>query len=86
MTPHRRPARSQLRVDLHSHTHHSLDAVPSPRELVERAGEAGLDRIAVTDHGEIDGALEARMLDPARVIIGEEIRCRCRTIMPIPSS
>lgn len=79
MTPHRRPRRSLLRVDLHAHTHYSLDAVQSPAELVERAREAGLDRIAVTDHGEIDGALEAQALDPARVIIGEEIRCRCRT-------
>jgi predicted metal-dependent phosphoesterase TrpH len=46
-----------------------------PAELVERAAEAGLDRIAVTDHGEIDGALEAQALDPGRVIVGEEIRC-----------
>lgn len=79
MTPHRRLRRSPLRVDLHSHTYHSLDAVPSPAELVERAREAGLDRIAVTDHGEIEGALEAQALDSARVIVGEEIRCRCRT-------
>lgn len=51
----------------------------SPEELVERAQEASLDRIAVTDHGEIEGALQAQALDPARIIIGEEIRCRCRT-------
>lgn len=68
-----------IRVDLHTHTHHSLDAVMSPRELVERTAEEGLDRVAVTDHGEIDGALEARALDPDRIIVGEEIRCRCRT-------
>jgi hypothetical protein len=68
-----------LRVDLHSHTHHSPDAHTSPAELVERAAEVGLDRVAVTDHGEIQGALEARSLDPARIIVGEEIRCRCGT-------
>lgn len=39
----------------------------------------GLDRIAVTDHGVIRGALEAREIDPERVIVGEEIRCRCGT-------
>jgi len=65
----------RIRVDLHAHTRHSLDASTSPARLVERAREAGLDRIAVTDHGVISGALEARELDPSLVIVGEEIRC-----------
>jgi predicted metal-dependent phosphoesterase TrpH len=34
-----------------------------------------LDRIAVTDHNIIDGALEAHSIDPALVIVGEEINC-----------
>lgn len=63
------------RVDLHTHTWHSLDSWMSPQSLVDRAREAGLDRVAVTDHGTIEGALEARKLDPARVIVGQEIRC-----------
>jgi predicted metal-dependent phosphoesterase TrpH len=46
---------------------------------VERAAEVGLDRVAVTDHGEVEGALVARSLDPGRIIVGEEIRCRCGT-------
>jgi predicted metal-dependent phosphoesterase TrpH len=33
----------------------------------------GIDRIAITDHNEIKGALEAKKLDPERVIVGEEI-------------
>jgi predicted metal-dependent phosphoesterase TrpH len=65
-----------VRADFHSHTSHSRDGLTSPRELVERAAAAGLDRIAVTDHGEIDGALEARALDPGRVIVGEEVTTR----------
>lgn len=68
-----------LKVDLHVHTRHSPDATTTPADLVERAAEAGLDRIAVTDHGVLEGALEARELDPERVIVGEEIRCRGRT-------
>jgi predicted metal-dependent phosphoesterase TrpH len=68
-----------IRADLHSHTCWSHDARTTPAELVERAAEEGLARIAVTDHGEIDGALRARSLDPERVIVGEEIRCRGRT-------
>ncbi len=39
----------------------------------------GLDRIAITDHETIDGALVAHHAHPGRVIIGEEINCRCGT-------
>lgn len=68
-----------MRVDLHVHTCWSPDARTTPSELVERAAEVGLDRVAVTDHGEIEGALRAHALDPRRIIVGEEIRCRGRT-------
>jgi len=68
-----------LQVDLHSHTNRSQDGVTTPEELVERARAVGLDRIAVTDHGTIDGALRARETGGRLVIVGEEIRCRCRT-------
>jgi predicted metal-dependent phosphoesterase TrpH len=64
-----------LRVDLHTHTHYSADAWTPPRLLLERCEEAGIDRVAITDHGEIEGALEARSLQPHRVIVGEEIMC-----------
>jgi predicted metal-dependent phosphoesterase TrpH len=68
-----------LRVDLHVHTCWSPDARTTPSDLVERAAEVGLDRVAVTDHGEIEGALRAHALDGRRIIVGEEIRCRGRT-------
>ena len=58
------------------HTCFSRDAYQTPRELVDRAREVGLDRVAVTDHHTIDGALRARDLDPERVIVGEEITAR----------
>jgi len=58
------------------HTCFSHDAYQTPRELVARAREVGLDRVAVTDHHALDGALRARDLDPERVIIGEEITAR----------
>lgn len=68
-----------MKVDLHSHTSFSPDSTTSPAVLVERAREVGLDRVAVTDHGDIEGAVLARSLDPELVIVGEEIRCRDRT-------
>lgn len=64
-----------LRIDLHTHTHHSADGWTPPRLLLERCEEMGIDRVAITDHGEIEGALEARALQPHRVIVGEEILC-----------
>jgi predicted metal-dependent phosphoesterase TrpH len=66
-------------VDLHAHTCWSADARTTPSELVERAAEERIGRIAVTDHGEIEGALNAHAIDPDRVIVGEEIRCAGRT-------
>ncbi len=65
-----------MRVDLHTHSSVSPDGWLSPRGMVEAAIAAGLDMIAITDHREIDGALEAFDAYPDRVIIGEEIHCR----------
>jgi predicted metal-dependent phosphoesterase TrpH len=79
MTLHRPSSTQTIRVDLHTHTRRSPDASLRAEELVQRARDAGLSRIAVTDHGEIEGALEARELAPELVIVGEEIRCRGRT-------
>lgn len=62
-----------MRVDFHSHTNWSDDSLLSPKRLVEAAHRAGLNKIVVTDHNEIDGALEAQQISPDLVIIGEEI-------------
>jgi len=42
--------------------------------LIERAGECGLDRIAVTDHNTVEGALELARLAPELAIVGEEAK------------
>ena len=61
-------------VDLHMHTNASPDCLSAPAEVVRRARELGLDRIAITDHDQIEGAFEAREVDPELVIVGEEVR------------
>lgn len=61
-------------VDLHMHTRASHDCLSAPEDVVRRAREVGLDRIAVTDHNEVDGALAAREVDPELVIVAEEVR------------
>ncbi|GBD45248.1 Phosphatidyl-myo-inositol mannosyltransferase [bacterium HR41] len=73
----RRLARKPLiDVDLHMHTDHSPDCATPVEALLERAERVGLGAIAVTDHNEISGALEARAKADGRVqvIVGEEIK------------
>lgn len=61
-------------ADLHMHTSASHDCLSDPADVVRTARERGLDRIAITDHDEIEGALAARELAPDLVIVGEEVR------------
>jgi len=42
--------------------------------LIERAGECGLNRIALTDHNTVEGALELARLAPELAIVGEEAK------------
>ncbi len=46
-------------VHLHTHSHYSLlDGLAKPAELVARAKELGMDALALTDHGNLYGAIE----------------------------
>lgn len=46
-------------VHLHAHSHYSLlEALPSPKRLVERAKKEGMTAIAMTDNGSMYGAVE----------------------------
>lgn len=62
-----------LRVEFHCHSIYSKDSLSQPAALVEAARKKGIDRLVVTDHNSIQGALQAQAIDPQRIIIGEEI-------------
>jgi predicted metal-dependent phosphoesterase TrpH len=62
-----------LSVEFHCHTIFSKDSLTSPHKLVETCRGKGIDRLIVTDHNTIAGALAARALAPELVIVGEEI-------------
>jgi len=69
--------RPLIEVDLHMHTDHSDDCATPVEVLLASAREQGLGAIAVTDHNEISGALEAKAQGPAagvKVIVGEEVK------------
>jgi predicted metal-dependent phosphoesterase TrpH/glycosyltransferase involved in cell wall biosynthesis len=67
--------RSLIHVDLHMHTNHSHDCATPVDKLLETARERGLGAIAVTDHNEVSGALEAReRANGIKVIVAEEVK------------
>jgi predicted metal-dependent phosphoesterase TrpH len=64
-----------VRIDCHLHTTASGDSVLTVEELADRARQAGLDAVCVTDHNVTQAAVEAAGLDLGfRVIVGEEVR------------
>jgi len=62
-----------LKVDFHVHTRWSRDSLNQLPQLLKSVERRGLDRIVITDHNTIAGALAARQLAPERVIVGEEV-------------
>ncbi|MDP6154800.1 MAG: PHP domain-containing protein [Candidatus Thermoplasmatota archaeon] len=74
-----------MKIDMHVHTKYSLDGKGEPRDFVEMAKKKGLSGIAITDHNEIRGALEAKEyskdMDGFLVIVGEEISTTCGHIL-----
>jgi hypothetical protein len=74
---HELSQRPLIDVDLHMHTDHSHDCATPVEVLLATARAQGLGAIAVTDHNEISGALEARVQAEAagvKVIVGEEVK------------
>jgi predicted metal-dependent phosphoesterase TrpH len=70
--------RDLIEVDLHMHTDHSTDCATPVDVLLQTARDRGLGAIAITDHNEVSGALEARRIakdmDDIEVIVAEEVK------------
>jgi glycosyltransferase involved in cell wall biosynthesis len=67
--------RKFVHVDLHMHTDHSPDCATPVDTLLETAKKVGLGAIAITDHNEVSGALEAReRANGIKVIVAEEVK------------
>jgi predicted metal-dependent phosphoesterase TrpH len=68
-------------VELHTHTCYSPDCLVQPAQFVAACRRKGIDRVAVTDHNAVAGALAAQQIAPELVIIGEEIKTDCGEII-----
>ena len=69
-----------FRADLHMHTEYSVDSLAKVEDVLSSAVKKGLNVIAITDHNEIAGAIEAARIAkrrhlPIQIIIGEEVMC-----------
>jgi len=62
-----------LKADLHIHTEYSIDCQTTLDQIISRCLELGINCIAITDHGTIEGALEMQRIAPFRTIVAEEI-------------
>jgi hypothetical protein len=62
-----------LDLELHSHTQYSPDSLSRITDVIAQCRKCGIDRIAITDHNEINGALEAHTIAPDLIIVGEEV-------------
>ncbi len=62
------------RVDFHVHTCYSRDSFTSLEAVIEVCKKKGLDKVAITDHNTIAGALALLEMAPDLVIVGEEIK------------
>ena len=63
-----------VRIDLHVHTRHSHDSAAPVSSVLQRCRDSGLGLVAITDHDNIRGGLEAREKGGLTVIVGEEIK------------
>ena len=68
-----------MKADLHVHTSYSHDSISKPEEIIKAALQKGIDCVAITDHNEIRGAIEAVRLAfdlPILIIPGIEIKTK----------
>lgn len=62
-----------IRAEFHCHTEYSPDSLVELSALLKACDERGIDKIAITDHSNMQGALKAHKMAPERVIVAEEI-------------
>ena len=65
---------SLIKAEFHCHTVYSSDSLLELSALLKACDERRIDKIAITDHGSMQGALKAYTMASDRVILAEEIK------------
>ena len=63
-----------IKAEFHCHSIYSPDSLFKISSILETCREKVIDKIAITDHDQVRGALEAKSKDPERIVVGEEIQ------------
>lgn len=75
-----------MKCDFHIHSYHSFDSLANPKKIVDLALRRKLQCVAIADHGNIKGSLEAaeyaRNL-PILIIISEEVKSKQGDILAL---
>jgi predicted metal-dependent phosphoesterase TrpH len=58
-----------LKLDLHIHSQYSEDGIGSPKEIIKILQKRGLHGMAITDHNNIEGGLQAKKVAPKDFIV-----------------
>lgn len=63
-----------VRAEFHCHTVYSPDSLVKVTDLLVTCAEKGVTKLAITDHGAMGGAFEAKALAPEQIVLAEEIQ------------
>ena len=77
-----------IKCDLHIHSKYSFDSMADPKKIVGKAIGRGLQCIAIADHGNIRGSVEAREYAeagnlPIIIIVSEEVKSKSGDILAL---
>ena len=62
-----------LKADFHIHSNYSMDCKTTLEKIIQICQKKGINCIALSDHGSIEGALKMKNIAPFYVIVAEEV-------------
>jgi predicted metal-dependent phosphoesterase TrpH len=62
-----------FKADFHIHSRYSMDSTTSLDQIIRSCQKKGINCIAISDHGAVEGALKMKDLAPFYVVVAEEI-------------